>query len=57
MRIHDDGQGFDSQQKISAGHFGLEMMRERAETVGASLSVTTQPGQGTELIMRWTKNL
>jgi signal transduction histidine kinase len=30
-------------------------MRERAEAVGALLSVTSQPGHGTELTMRWTK--
>jgi signal transduction histidine kinase len=29
------------------------MMRERAEAVGARLNVTSQPGRGTELVMRW----
>jgi signal transduction histidine kinase len=32
------------------------MMRERAEAAGALLSVTSQPGHGTELIMQWTKD-
>ena len=55
LRIHDDGRGFDPAQTIP-GHYGLDMMRERAEAVGAQLTVTSQAGQGTELIMLWTKD-
>jgi signal transduction histidine kinase len=29
------------------------MMRERAEAVGAHLTITSQPGQGTEIAIRW----
>jgi PAS domain S-box-containing protein len=54
LRIHDDGRGYDPEQTIP-GHYGLSMMRERAEAVGARLSVTSQPGHGTELIMHWTQ--
>jgi two-component system, NarL family, response regulator LiaR len=32
----------------------LSMMHERAEAVGAHLSITSQPGHGTELVLRWT---
>jgi signal transduction histidine kinase len=52
LRICDDGQGFDTRQTFS-GHYGLGMMRERAETAGALLSVVSRPGQGTELTIRW----
>ncbi len=52
LSIHDNGQGFDPEQ-ITSGHYGLSMMRERAEEVGAQLSVTSQPGQGTKLTIRW----
>jgi two-component system nitrate/nitrite sensor histidine kinase NarX len=52
MRVRDDGKGFHPEQ-IFAGHYGLSMMRERAEAVGALLTVTSQPGQGTELTLRW----
>ena len=45
--------GFDPEQTTS-GHYGLSMMRERAEAVGALLSITSQPGHGTELTFRWT---
>ncbi|MBI9047079.1 MAG: PAS domain S-box protein [Anaerolineaceae bacterium] len=51
--IRDDGQGFDPKQTTS-GHYGLGIMRERAEAVGAQLSVTSRPGDGTEITVRWT---
>jgi two-component system nitrate/nitrite sensor histidine kinase NarX len=53
LSIRDDGQGFDPEQTIS-GHYGLSMMHERAEGVGAQLSIMSQPGHGTELTIRWT---
>ena len=53
LRIRDNGQGFDPEQTFS-GHYGLGMMRERAEAAGALLTVTSQPGHGTELTIRWT---
>jgi PAS domain S-box-containing protein len=52
LHIRDDGQGFDVEQKFS-GHYGLSMMRERAEATGALLTVLSQPGHGTELRLRW----
>jgi signal transduction histidine kinase len=52
LHIRDDGLGFDPEQ-IMAGHYGLSMMRERAEAVGAQLTITSQPDHGAELIMRW----
>jgi len=54
LRVHDNGKGFDPEQILS-GHYGLSMMRERAEAAGATLTVTSGSGQGTELVMRWTK--
>ncbi len=53
MVIRDDGLGFDSSQLSAPGHYGLGMMRERAEVVGADLSVTSQPGHGTEVKLHW----
>jgi len=52
--IRDNGQGFDP-ERTSSGHYGLSMMRERTEAVGAQLSITSQPDHGTELIIRWTE--
>jgi two-component system nitrate/nitrite sensor histidine kinase NarX len=54
LHIRDDGQGFDPEQTPS-GHYGLSMMRERAEAAGIMLSVTSQPGHGTEIVIRWTE--
>jgi signal transduction histidine kinase len=52
LRIRDDGMGFNPEETF-AGHYGLSMMHERAKAAGAQLSVTSQPGHGTEFIMRW----
>jgi signal transduction histidine kinase len=46
--IQDDGRGFDTQATYP-GHFGLHTMRERAEGIGAHLSVASSPMQGTTL--------
>ena len=54
LSLRDDGKGFDPEQ-TTAGHYGLSMMHERAEAAGALLSIESQPGQGTELTIRWTK--
>lgn len=52
LQIQDNGLGFDPLQKFS-GHYGMSIMRERAEAVGAVLSVTSQPYQGTEVSIQW----
>ncbi|HEY6074896.1 MAG TPA: GAF domain-containing sensor histidine kinase, partial [Anaerolineales bacterium] len=52
LRIQDDGRGFDP-ALTPAGHYGLIMMRERADAVRAVLSITSEPGRGTEVGIRW----
>ncbi len=54
LRIHDNGCGFNLDQ-IPSSHHGLSIMRERAKAIGATLSVASQPGQGTEIAIRWLK--
>ncbi len=54
LHIRDDGRGFDM-QRASAGHSGLSMMRERAEAIGAVLSVVSEPGCGTTVTVRWAE--
>ena len=49
--VTDDGVGFDSAAK-SRGEmprFGLTTMRERAESIGAKLTISSTPGQGTSV--------
>ena len=53
MYIRDNGRGFVTSELTPSGHYGLGMMRERAEAVGAELTITSQPGQGTEVTIRW----
>ena len=52
LRISDNGQGFDTAQP-HPGHFGLDNMRSRAADIGATLALTSQPGQGTEVSVRF----
>jgi signal transduction histidine kinase len=46
VEIRDDGFGFEPDAG-HPGHFGLESMRSRAAEIGAQLSITSAPGQGT----------
>jgi ligand-binding sensor domain-containing protein/two-component sensor histidine kinase len=49
LTIVDDGRGFSGQPNSigAAGHFGLKGMRERAESIGAKLTIESAPGSGT----------
>lgn len=49
--IQDDGSGFPPGQE-RGGHFGLDIMTERAESIGGSLEVTSSPGTGTVVCIR-----
>ena len=51
LRIRDDGQGFEVSNITLSQGFGLLGMSERAERIGAQLSIDSQPGQGTEVIV------
>jgi PAS domain S-box-containing protein len=50
--IEDDGQGFDPGVVASKGGVGLLGMRERAALLGGSLTISSQPGQGTQLTLK-----
>ncbi|MGD9406089.1 MAG: PAS domain S-box protein, partial [Anaerolineae bacterium] len=52
LGISDNGRGFDSEQ-VGTGRFGLSNMRERAQAIGAELSIETEPGEGTEITVLW----
>jgi two-component system nitrate/nitrite sensor histidine kinase NarX len=54
LNLRDDGKGFDLQRTVS-GHYGLGMMQERVDAIHANLSITSQPGRGTNLRLRWTE--
>ncbi|MGL5804274.1 MAG: PAS domain-containing protein, partial [Xenococcaceae cyanobacterium] len=51
LRVQDNGRGFGVGGLQPIGGFGLLGMSERAERIGAQLSITSQPGQGTEIVV------
>jgi nitrate/nitrite-specific signal transduction histidine kinase len=54
LRIRDDGRGFDP-SSVPSDHLGLGLgiVRERAEAIGASLEIESQPGRGTQVVVVW----
>lgn len=51
VEVEDDGCGFEAGKPVGAGHFGLAVMRERAELVGGRLEVESAPGRGTRVVL------
>ena len=45
--VRDNGRGFDSEARIDESHVGLRIMRERAQRIGATVALVSEPGQGT----------
>lgn len=52
MEIRDDGIGFE-RGKHSPDHFGLAIMEERAQSIGACYRIESQPGSGTCIHVQW----
>jgi signal transduction histidine kinase len=50
LGISDNGRGFDA-KLVASDRFGLKIMRERAEAVGAQLDIQSGKGQGTSLVV------
>ena len=49
--VADEGRGFDLNVTSVGAHFGLAIMRERAEGVGGTFEVETAPGRGTRVVV------
>ncbi len=49
--VRDDGRGFGVGSIPSVSGFGLLGMSERADNIGAQLTIGSQPGQGTEIVV------
>jgi signal transduction histidine kinase len=49
LTISDDGVGFDASGPGPEGHFGLAMMRERAQVAGGTYELESSPGEGTTI--------
>jgi len=52
LTIADDGNGFIF-ERVKPEHLGLNIMRERAEAIGAQLTIQSQPDQGTTVTLHW----
>jgi signal transduction histidine kinase len=53
LSIADNGCGFDL-AAVPPDHFGVKIMRERAEAFGATISVYSEPGDGTQISVTWS---
>jgi signal transduction histidine kinase len=51
LSIADDGRGIPRERPTSG--FGLTSMQERADRIGASLTIVTAPRSGTEVVLAW----
>jgi signal transduction histidine kinase len=51
LSVADDGRGISREQSSSG--FGMTSMHERAERIGASLTIVTAPRSGTEVVLAW----
>ncbi len=52
LTITDDGDGFTI-ETVKPDSLGLNIMRERAEGIGAALAIRSQPHEGTEIQVVW----
>ena len=52
LRVGDNGRGFDPESR-QIHQLGLRIMPERAEAIGADLTIKSQPNQGTEVTVVW----
>ncbi len=51
IMVEDNGIGFAHNLQLKPGHLGLIGMQERAEMLGGKLTVETQPGKGTTILI------
>jgi signal transduction histidine kinase len=51
LSVADDGRGIAKERRDTG--FGLTSMQERADRIGASLTVVTAPRSGTDVVLAW----
>jgi signal transduction histidine kinase len=51
LSVADDGRGIA--REASPSGFGMTSMQERADKIGASLTIVTAPRNGTEVVLAW----
>jgi signal transduction histidine kinase len=53
LSLRDNGVGFDTSAPGPEGHFGMAMMRERAQVGGGRFEVESAPGEGATITVRF----
>jgi signal transduction histidine kinase len=56
LTVGDDGKGFDPTSPRSPQSFGLQSMRERAESLGGDFELESSPGHGTTVRVTLTRS-
>ena len=51
VSVRDDGIGFDQRVASRDGHWGLQGMHERAAAIGATLTINSEAGCGTDVVV------
>lgn len=49
--VRDNGTGFDTAQDKGENHVGMNIMRERAQRIGARVELVSRPGEGTTMTL------
>ncbi len=52
IKVRDNGQGFDVERVMKlplACHYGLILMKERAQSIGGTLTIKSEPGKGSQV--------
>jgi signal transduction histidine kinase len=57
LSLKDNGVGFDTEAPGPEGHFGMAMMRERAQVGGGRFEVESKPGEGSTITVRFPRSL
>jgi signal transduction histidine kinase len=57
LQLRDNGDGFDTNLPGPEGHFGMAMMRERAQIGGGTLELSSAPDNGTTITVRFPMSL
>jgi signal transduction histidine kinase len=52
LLIADDGLGFDAAATAGGQGNGLRNLHERAQTLSAQIEITSQPGKGTQILLK-----
>jgi signal transduction histidine kinase len=53
LTIEDNGVGFDPAGVVKLGHQGLANTRERAAGIGGTVTIHSQPGAGSRIVVRF----